>query len=199
LIAHSTLLAMLSLSFAAWMPAMLGRVRHLSSMQIGLSFGSFMLICSPIGLWIAGVLIDRLSRTRKDGVVLVGIAITILTWIAGSLMPLVQPAWMFWSLFALLMLVSGTPFAVGSTLTAMITPSRAMGKIVALQGLVTGVMAAVVAPSVVPAISATLYAGNPRGIAFALSTTVCLYGVLSTAAIFWLWHAVRKWTAAQQD
>ncbi len=199
LVVYSTLLGMLSLSFAAWLPAMLGRTWHLSAMQIGLTFGVLMLVLSPLGLWISGVMIDRVCKRRKDGAALVGVVATLLIWLAGTLMPLATSPALFWCLLALLMLFSGTAFPVGSTLMAMFTPSRAMGKVVALQGLVSGVMAAVVAPSVVPAVSATLFAHSPRAINYALATTVGIYGLLSTASIFLVLQTTRKWLTTQSE
>jgi MFS family permease len=199
LIVYSTLLGMLSLSFAAWLPAMLGRTWHLSAMQIGLTFGVLMLVLSPLGLWISGVAIDKACKRRKDGAAIVGVVATLLIWFTGTLMPLATSPALFWCLLALLMLFSGTAFPVGSTLMAMLTPSRAMGKVIALQGLVAGVMAAVVAPSVVPAVSATIFAHQPLAINYALATTVGAYGLLGTGAILLVLRTVQKWLATQPE
>ena len=74
-----------------------------------------------------------------------------------------------------------------------------MGKVIALQGFVSGVMAAIVAPSVVPAIAAIVYSGAPRSLNYALSTTVGLYGLLSVVTIFWVLRSVRSWVATHHE
>jgi len=60
LMAFTTLHGMLSLSFAAWAPALLGRTWGLGPAQIGLTFGIMMLVLAPIGLGVAGIVIERL-------------------------------------------------------------------------------------------------------------------------------------------
>ena len=190
--AFATLHGMLSLSFAAWAPALLGRTWGLSPARIGLTFGIMMLVLAPIGLVIAGEAIDRLSRSGRPDPGRVGIVATLIIWIAATAMPLAPSPTLFWTLLGVLLLASGTAVPVASTILAGVTPSRAMGKIVALQGLISGFLSATVAPSLPPALAAALFHGSRRSLGEALSLAVFVYGALALATILVVRSALRR-------
>ena len=82
-------MTMLSLSYAAWLAAMIERLWHLSIRQIGLSLGLMMLVLPPIGLWTAGQAMDfAAARRGPRGPVLVGLIATALVAVAASAAPL---------------------------------------------------------------------------------------------------------------
>ncbi len=183
LLAFGTLHGMLSLSFAAWAPALLGRTWGLGPAQIGLTFGIMMLVLAPVGLLVAGEVIDRLARRGRPDAAGVGIVATLIIWAAATLMPIAPSPGLFWVLFGVLLLASGTAVPVASTILAGITPSRAMGKVVALQGLISGFLSATLAPSLPPALAASLFHNSRRSLGDALSLTVFVYGLLALVAI----------------
>ena len=182
LMAFSTLHGMLSLSFAAWAPALLGRTWGLSAARIGLTFGIMMLVLAPAGLVIVGEAIDRLARRGRPDAAGVGIVATLIIWAAATAMPLAPSPALFWTLLGVLLLASGAAMPVASTILAEITPSRAMGKIVALQGLITGFLSATLAPSLPPALAAGLFHGSRRALGDSLSLAVFVYGALALVA-----------------
>lgn len=149
-----------------------------------------MLVLSPIGLTIAGVLIDRSGRSGRNGTIRVGVVSTLVVWAAATAMPIAPSPALFWGLFALLLLASGAPFPVASTLLAEVTPSRCMGKMVALQGLVTGLLSATIAPSA-PPIVAAFFKSSVRPLGDALSVVVCAYGLIALLAMVWIAAALR--------
>jgi MFS family permease len=188
LIGFSAMHGMLSLTFAAWAPALLGRTWGLDPARIGLTFGVLMLALAPIGLAAAGVVIDRLARAGRPNPEAVGVAATLVIWFAATAMPIAPSPGLFWTLFALLMLSSGTALPVASTIMAAITPSRVMGKAAALQGVVIGLLSATIAPSIAPILAATVFQGHRRALGEALSLAVFVYGLLALIAIL----AVRR-------
>ena len=192
LIAFGTLHGMLSLSFAAWAPALLGRTWGLDPARIGLTFGIMMLVLAPLGLVIAGEAIDRLARRGRPDPAAVGIVATVIIWAAATAMPIAPSPVLFWSLLGVLLLASGTAVPVASTILAGITPSRAMGKIVALQGLISGFLSATLAPSLPPALAAGLFHGSRRALGDALSLAVFVYGALALVAILVVRSAQRR-------
>ena len=192
LMAFGTLHGMLSLTFAAWAPALLGRTWGLSPASIGLTFGVMMLVLAPTGLVVAGEAIDRLSRRGRPDPAGIGIIVTIVIWAAATAMPIAPSPILFWSLMGVLLLASGTAVPIASTIIAGITPSRAMGKIVALQGLISGFLAATLAPSLPPALAAGLFHGSRRSLGDALSLAVFVYGALALAAIVMVRAAQRR-------
>ena len=190
--AFGTLHGMLSLSFAAWAPALLGRTWGLGPAQIGLTFGVMMLVLAPLGLVIAGEGIDRLARRGRPDPAGVGIVATVIIWAAATAMPIAPSPGLFWTLLGVLLLASGTAVPVASTILAGITPSRAMGKVVALQGLISGFLSATIAPSLPPALAASLFHGSKRSLGDALSLTVFIYGLLALVAIVAIRRALRR-------
>ena len=192
LIAFTTMHGMLSLSFAAWAPALLGRTWGLDPARIGLTFGVMMLVLSPIGLAIAGVVIDRMARMGRADPAAIGIVATVVIWLTATAMPIAPSPGVFWLLLAVLLLFSGTAMPVASTILAAITPSRAMGKVAALQGVVVGLLSATLAPSLTPILAASLFQGQRRALGEALSLAVFVYGLLALIAILAVRHAVRQ-------
>lgn len=192
LMAFATLHGMLSLSFAAWAPALLGRTWGLAPARIGLTFGIMMLVLAPIGLVVAGGAIDRLTRLGRPNPAGVGIIATLIIWAAATTMPIAPSPGLFWALLGVLLLASGTALPVASTIMAGITPSRAMGKITALQGLISGFLSATVAPSLPPALAGSLFQGSRRALGDALSLAVFVYGALALVAILAVRSGLRR-------
>ena len=183
-------MTMLSLSYAAWLAAMIERLWHLSIQQIGLSLGLMMLVLPPIGLWTAGQAMDfAAARRGPRGPVLVGLIATALVAVAASAAPLSSSLPLFWVLIGALMLVSGTVFPIAATVTTIITPVASMGRITALQLFLAGLVAAVVGPTAVAVVSDTVFTG-PVALAHALSAVCCLYSVLSLAALALLFRTI---------
>jgi MFS transporter, Spinster family, sphingosine-1-phosphate transporter len=174
---------MLSMAYAAWLAAMLGRVWHLTYAQIGFSLGVMMLILPALGLGVSGHITDSLTkRIGARGPALVGFLSTVLVGVAATAAPLAPSLAAFWVLVGALMLVSGTVFPVTATLTALITPAESMGKVVAVQLFLNGLIAAVMGPTVVAIVSDTFFSG-PRALADALSLVCATYSVISLAGI----------------
>jgi MFS transporter, Spinster family, sphingosine-1-phosphate transporter len=184
-------MTMLSLSYAAWLAAMIERLWHLSIREIGLSLGLMMLVLPPLGLWTAGQAMDfAAARRGPRGPVLVGLIATALVAVAASAAPLSSSLPLFWVLIGALMLVSGTVFPIAATVTAIITPVASMGRITALQLFLAGLVAAAIGPTAVAMVSDTVFTG-PVALAHALSAVCGLYSILSLAALVMLFRAIR--------
>jgi MFS transporter, Spinster family, sphingosine-1-phosphate transporter len=182
---------MLSLSYAAWLPAMVGRLWGLSYAQIGLTVGLMMLCLPPVGLWIAGHLMDSAAaRQGVRGPVAVGCCATILVAIAASATPLAPTLPAFWVAFGALMLVSGTVFPLVATVTASVTPQRSMGKITAVQFFLAGLVAPVLGPTVVASVSDVFFSG-PWALARSMSVVCAVYSVISLLALVAVLRALK--------
>ena len=185
-------MTMLSLGYAAWNAAMIGRTWHLSFQQIGMQVGLLMLVLPPIGLWAAGHLMDiAAARMGVRGPVWVGLVATVLVGLAATAAPLAPSPRFFWLLFGSLCLVSGTVFPVNATITASITPAASMGSISGLQFFLTSLVAAVIGPTLIAVVAETLFRGE-RALAHALSATCCVYSILAVAALGRVYHTIIK-------
>lgn len=169
----------LSLSYAAWLPAMVGRSWGLSYERIGLTVGIMMLCLPPVGLWAAGQLMDSAAARRGvTGPVAVGCFATVLVGVAASAAPLAPSLPAFWALFGALMLVSGTVFPIVATVTASVAPEGSMGKITAVQFFLTGLIAPVLGPTVVARVSDVFFSG-PGALARSMSIVCGVYSSIS--------------------
>ena len=185
-------LTLLSLSYAAWVAAMIGRSWHLSYAQIGSWVGLMMLALPPVGLWVWGHLIDYSAvRMGVRGPVLVGLAATVLVGVAASAAPLAPTLRLFWLGFGSLMLVAGTVFPINATVTASITPAESMGSISGLQFFAVGLVAAGLGPTIVAAVSEALFRG-PHALAEALSVTSCAYSMIGLVALARVYQVIRR-------
>jgi MFS family permease len=185
-------MTMLSLGYAAWNAAMIGRTWHLSFQQIGTQVGLLMLVLPPLGLWTAGHLMDMAAaRMGARGPVLVGLMATVLVGLAATAAPLAPSPGFFWLIFGSLCLVSGTVFPVNATITASITPAATMGRISGLQFFLTSLIAAVIGPTLIAVVAETLFRGE-RALAHALSATCCAYSILAFAALARVYHTIIK-------
>lgn len=182
---------MLSLSYAAWLPAMVGRLWGLSYAQIGLTIGLMMLCFPPIGLWLAGHLMDSAAaRHGVRGPVTVGCFATALVAIAASATPLAPTLPAFWVAFGALMLVSGTVFPLVATVTASVTPEDSMGKLTAVQFFLTGLIAPVLGPTVVASVSDFFFSG-PGALARSMSVVCAVYSAISLLGLVAVLHGLK--------
>lgn len=198
LLAFQLGMTLLSLSYAAWVAAMIGRSWHLSYAQIGTWVGMLMLLLPPVGLWVCGRSIDySAARMGARGPVLVGLIATVLVGLAASAAPLAPTLHLFWLAFGSLMLVSGTVFPINASITASITPAESMGSISGLQFFAVGLVAAGLGPTIVAEVSKALFTG-PRALAAALSVTSCAYSVIAFVALRRVYHTIGQPHAAAQ-
>jgi MFS transporter, Spinster family, sphingosine-1-phosphate transporter len=62
LLAFSSLHALMAGSLSAWLPALLGRKFGVTPQVVGPILGTLLMVCAPIGLGTAGVMMDRIKR-----------------------------------------------------------------------------------------------------------------------------------------
>lgn len=183
---------MLSMSYAAWLPAMVRRLWGLSYEQIGLTVGLMMLCLPPVGLWVAGQLMDTANAKHGiRGTVTIGCIATILVAIAASAAPLASGLQWFWVLFGALMLVSGTVFPVVAMVTATVTPEGSMGKVSAVQFFLSGLIGPVLGPTIVARVSDVFFTG-PVALAHAMSAVCGLYSAVSLLGLLIVLRGLRS-------
>ena len=153
---------MMGIGFGIWMPAVLGRVWHLSRPEIGFRFGLILLLFSPTSQFIAGFLVDRLERAGIDRAIpRVGMAVAVVTFVPAILAPDAPSLGWTWALTALYFLFNTSFFTLGTALVARLTPAALTGRISALHFFSVGVCGTAIAPTLVAAVSDHLLGGPP--------------------------------------
>jgi MFS family permease len=171
---------MMMIGFALWMPALLGRVWHLSRPEIGFSFGLVTLLFSPTSQFVAGIVVDKLERRGiARAIPIAGLVIGVAVFIPALLTPNAPSLAWTWVLTAIYTLLGTSFFTIGTAAIAKLTPSTMVGKVSSLHFFSVGVCGTAIAPFLIAAVSDGFFSG-PGALGASLAT-VC--GTLDVIAI----------------
>lgn len=171
-----------------WVPAMFGRVWHLSRPEIGITLGLISLFCGASSQFIAGTAMDRLhQRGYRNAIPMFGMIVAALAFFPGVLMPLAPSATAAWILQALYTLIGTSTFTIGTALIARLSPPQIVGKVSAIHILWVGLSGTAIGATLFAAVSDHVFSG-PLALAHSLSLVV---GVLDVLALFGYWLLMR--------
>jgi MFS family permease len=149
ILGYSTI-SIVTLGLMAWVPAMFMRTWHWSARDIGVAFGSIILVCGLSGMMISGFLADYLvGKGRANG------AFEVSFWGSVLLVPLTgclavshTPITALTSLAAI-MFALGFPVALAPSVYQTITPNRLRGQVIALYLLANNIIGMSIGPTAV--------------------------------------------------
>lgn len=179
---------------AAWLPTLVSRSYDVPPAKVGQMLGLGMLVCSTIGLVIAGRIIDRAeAQGGLSGVTFVGLWLTAAFWIVGSFAQLVPSFNLYLVAFCGSLLVGQGPNPALAAILSRITPRELMGKVTAIQILLVALISQTTGPTIVALVSEFVFsaAGN-RSLAYALSCVIFLGGFACFGAMMFLFRQVRR-------
>lgn len=170
----ATLYAMAISGFNAWAPTVVAQSWQLPLSNVGRTLGPLMMISVPLGLFLFGMVMDRMSkRGRRAAPLEVAMTTMIVANVAtlglafvGS--PLVAAVlYVCHAFFA-----SPLPSSAGATM-AQITPSRLMGRLTSVFFLVQNLLGLALGPTVATLL-AHLYGDDPNALRYGIVTLYCL-------------------------
>lgn len=179
---------------AAWLPTLVSRSYDVPPSKVGQILGLGMLVCSTIGLIIAGRIIDRAEARRGLlGVTFVGLWLTAAFWIVGSFAQLAPSFSLYLFAFCGSLLVGQGPNPALAAILSRITPRELMGKVTAIQILLVALISQTTGPTIVALVSEYVFfaAGN-RSLAYALSCVIFVGGLACFCAMLFLFRQVRR-------
>jgi MFS family permease len=192
ILAFSACSSMKANAFGAFIASIPQRRWDIPAAQVGRTLGVLMLIATPVGMWIMGVIVDRLTKRHGPrGAVMVGAASVVLGLIFSSSAPIAPSATAFYALATGDFFVGGGAFAVAGMIIAMITPAVNMGKTSAVQLFVYGIVGMGIGPAVVGVVSDRFFPGK-EGIAMALSLSNGTFMLASLICISVLLVTIRS-------
>ena len=193
LLVFSVMNAMINFALATWIPTVVTRQFHLGMKEIGLIQSGMLLTIGPLGLWLAGLAMDRKATGgRASSAALVGIIVTItLTAFTISLCLANTIGW-FWFFDALVVLCSTTYLAVGSTIVARTVPSLSVGLVMALVLVLNGLMGQGVGPTLIAFVAQQVYGTGPSALASAMVLVFACAGTIALIAAIWLYTALLR-------
>jgi MFS family permease len=163
-----------------WVPAMFGRVWHLSRPEIGFTLGIMTVVFGASSQFIAGAAMDWLhQRGIKNPIPLFGAIIAAISFVPGVFMPLAPSATIAWALQGLYMLIATCMFTIGTAFIARLAPPEMSGKITAVHILWVGLAGTAIGATIFAAVSDRFFQG-PMALAYSMSMVV---GVLDVIAV----------------
>ncbi len=172
--------AVIVFGLAAWTPAMIGRRFGLGIQQIGLMQGCLLLTMGPVGLWLAGMAMDRGGSLPRIALlsVLVSLAVTTLTILlcrAESLTAL-------WITDAMVLLFSWTFMAITSTIVSKIAPASLVGIVMAIVLFLNGLIGQGLSPTAIALASQHLFNDSRYPLSSAMALVFAGAGTVAVLA-----------------
>lgn len=190
----SVMHAMMAQSNGAWLPALAQRRFGLAPQQMGPTFAAVMIIVKPLGLWIAGLAIDRLRRRGRSGAGWVAVASSALLAVAQPLLPLAPSPTELYLRLGVVILGASSYITVTSNVVAQVAPRDAIGRIIAVLLVVQGLFGSGLAPAITAFAAEHLFAASPVPIATSMSVVHGLYGLVALAGAITLLRSMSRHT-----
>ncbi|MGB8419246.1 MFS transporter [Paraburkholderia sp.] len=176
--------AMITFGLGSWMPTMTARRFHLGLREIGLMQGGLLLTMGPLGLWLAGMAMDRKGGRSLSGVALVGVLVTIAVTALTVTMCLIGSVTAFWVVDAMVVLFSWTFMAVTSTVVAKAAPASIVGAVMAIVLVLNGLIGQGGSPTLIALVSQHGFGGSPDALPRAMASVFAVAGAVA------LWAAI---------
>lgn len=183
LMIYSATLSMQSNAYGAFIASIPLRRWDVPVGQVGRILGLMMLFAAPVGLWITGLMMDKLTKVHgRRGPALVGVVTILLVFLTSASAPIAATPFWFYVMSCGVFLVGGTGFAITGNLLAMVTPARNMGKTSAMQLFIYGIIGMGSGPAIVGLVSDNFFPGK-GGIAPAMSLCCGAFTLVSFIAM----------------
>ncbi|WP_347271759.1 MFS transporter [Rhizorhabdus histidinilytica] len=192
--ASSMLTVVIHYCFAAWSPAILGRVFAWNPAQIGAALGMIAVVCGILGCLLGGVTSSWLLRRERPSSMLrvAGIAVGV-TALSGLAAPFLSTGGQFVATVAVAGIATPLLLMVGPTLLQVITPAELRGRMTATFMFINVGLGAGAGPSLVGALSTYFF--RPDQLALALGCVVAGAGLLAAIGFLSLVGSVDAYVA----
>ena len=163
---------LVSYTFFIWTPTFLQRTYGWNIAQAGIAFGLIVLVCGTGGVFFAGWLSDRLTRSgRLDAQLRVAAFGFVGCGIFGALAPLMPSAGAALAMLVPAIFLSMMPYPCAGTAIQLIIPNRARAQVTAIYVTLTTLIGLVVGPVVVGLMTDHVF-HDPAQIRYSLAIVV---------------------------
>jgi MFS family permease len=158
----------------AWLPAHFMRNFGWTPIEVGMRYGSALLICGSAGVifggWLAGMLKDR---GRADGNIRVGVIASLAALPFGIAGPLMTDAWVGLAVLCGFLFAGTMPWGAAAAAFQEMTPNRMRGQVSALYLFFLNLTGIGFGPTVVALFTEQVYGGD-ASVRYAIATIVAL-------------------------
>ena len=177
---------------AAWIPSHFIRQYGWSPAEVGLRYGSMLMVAGTAGIlsggWIAGILRER---GRMDSNILLIILSALLALPVGIAAPLMPTAESSLAVFALYLFAGAMPYGGAAAAFQEITPNRMRGQVSAIYLFWLNLAGIGLGPTIVAAAAQNFFGGD-LGISAAMSANVAFAAPLSALTILWCRRSYKR-------
>ncbi|MFB6451333.1 MFS transporter [Bradyrhizobium tunisiense] len=176
---------MLSVGYASWIPAFLGRTWHIPAGEIGLTYGLIVLFLSTTSQFIAGFLVDFVyKRYGLPAVPALGVAICAVISVPAILIPTAGSINETWALLAAFNLLAASLFTIGTSTIVHLSSGPIIGKITAVHFGWVGITGTAIGPTVVAVVADRVFLGTAGALGSALSSVGGTLAVVGGVCLF---------------
>jgi MFS family permease len=176
----------------AWLPAVFQRVHGYTAAEFGYAFGLVLVILGPLGMFVGGVLVDRVRSRPAQQTALYLCAFALLLMLPASVLsPIVADTRLAWPLIAFEMFVVAIPLSVGPIALQLATPNEFRGVVMALYMFATNLIGLGLGPLVAAMLSDHAFQSE-RMIGVALGIQSAIFLPLAALPLLWLARNTRS-------
>ncbi len=163
----------------AWVPAHFMRIFGWSPAEVGVRFGTVMLVMGPCGIifggWFAGVMRDR---GRADANVRIGVISALAALPFGVFAPLAPTAWLSLAGFAVFIFAAALPYGGIPAALQELTPNRMRGQVSAVYLFFLNLAGIGIGPTLVALFTQNVF-GRDDAVNYSIAVVVALTAPLS--------------------
>ncbi|MFC4255034.1 MFS transporter [Altererythrobacter xixiisoli] len=159
-------------SVTIWAPALFQRSYGWDPARIGLGFGLALIIAGTAGVYVAGLLSDRLAaRGHRDAPLKVAAGGFAIGGVCGTLAPLMPSGELALALLAATLFFCNMPFPCAATSLQLIVPNRARAQVSAIYVTFTTLVGLSVGPTVIGLMTDYVFR-DPADIRYSMSVVI---------------------------
>ncbi|CAN7793478.1 MFS transporter [Caballeronia sp. LjRoot34] len=174
--------AMITYGLAAWIPTMTTRRFHVGMSIIGATQGGLLLTMGPVGLWLAGMAMDRKGGTSLSGVALVGVVVSLAVTALTVWLCQIDALVTFWLVDAIVVLFSWTFMAVTATIVSRTVPALSVGIVMAIVLVLNGLIGQGFSPTLIALVGQHVFGADPGALASAMALVFAGSGTVAIGA-----------------
>ena len=175
----------MAIGFFAWTTPLFNRIHGWETAQIGLTFGSIIMVMGTLGIILGGAVADRLlQKGQQHAYLKVAIwAVMGATVFAGSAAMVPNP-YLAFALLCPAVACFGMPVALAPAAVNYITPNQFRGQAIAIYIFVVGMINNVIGPISVGVLNDYLFK-DPMAINLSMLTIAIVFGTISSLILAW--------------
>jgi MFS family permease len=195
ILAGFSLQTLVMFAYNIWTPALFARAYGWTPGEVGLGFGSVVLIFGTSGVWFAGWLSDRLTaRNRLDAQLRVAALASLGCGACGAVAPLMPNAWGALALIGPAIFLVTMPVPCAGIALQLILPNRARAQVTGVFYMVTGLVGLGLGPVLIGLVNDHVFNG-PGEIRYSLALVV---GIASPLMFLLLRAAAKPFRALRE-